>query len=255
MKIKKTVKTLSLPALFFFALIVVWELGIKFFGVPIYFIPAPSDIYFSFVQNAPEFVPHLIVTLEEIVLGFLIAVVIGTLAGILVSYVPPLKEFIYSLAIFTKTVPIIALSPIIFIWFGYGLGAKAVVAFIISFFPIFIATATGLLTAEPDSINLMKSLNATKIQFFLKLQFPNSLPYYFSGLKIGVAAANIGAIVGEFVAPTKGLGYMALISLQYIKIPLVFLSVFLMAIFAFGFFGLISLIEKFLVPWKEEETK
>jgi len=254
LKFKKIIKTFGLLILFFIVVILVWEFGAKFFNVPTYIIPAPSDIYSSIVERGAQLIRHIIVTLEEIVFGFLVGVAIGTLAGIGVTHSGLLKGIIYPIAILMRTLPLIVLAPILILWFGWGITSKIIIITIIVFFPIFVNTATGLLAVEPEYLDLMRSMKATKTQIFLKLRFPNSLPYYFAGLKIGIGSAVVGAIIGEFVAPTKGLGYMSLMALTYIDVPFLFLNVLLIAlIFGMGFFGLICLIEKLLVPWKAEE--
>ncbi len=247
-KIKKTIKILLLILI----LLTVWQFAFKFFNVPTVLIPTPTDVYASFQEKGLRLIPQIFTTMKEITIGFIIAVVIGTLAGIGVVASIRLKGVIYPSAILMRAMPMIAIAPIIILWFGWGLVSKVMIVTLISFFPIFVNTSTGLSQVDEDSIKLMRSMNATKMQVFLKLRFPNSMRYYFTGLKSGIGNAVIGAIMAEFVAPGEGLGSVLLIAMSYFDMPYIFAIVLITFGIGLALFEFFSLAERLLLPWEEE---
>ena len=158
------------------------------------------------------------------------------------------------LFIFINSLPIIAVAPIILLWFGYGIFTNVLIAFLVSFFPVVINTATGLNEVEEELLDLVRYLHASKWQVFTKIQFPNSLPYIFTGLKICSTMCVVGAIVGEFIASDRGLGYIIINSQFTMDTPPIFAALILVSLIGFVLFGLVSVFEKILMPWQRSET-
>jgi len=158
------------------------------------------------------------------------------------------------LFIFINSLPIIAIAPIILLWFGYGILTNVLIAFLVSFFPVVINSATGLNEVDKELLDLVRYLHASKWQVFTKIQFPNALPYIFTGLKICSTMCVVGAIVAEFIASDRGLGYIIINSQFTMDTPPIFASLILVSLMGFGLFGLVSVVEKILMPWHRSET-
>ena len=164
-----------------------------------------------------------------------------------------LEETIYPLVIFTQVIPKIAIAPLLIIWLGYGAPPKIVIVFLICFFPMVIDTAAGLKSVEEDMLHLIRALGATPWQIFTKIRLPNAMPYIFNGMKISVTLAVVGAIVGEFVGASKGLGYLILVGSANLETNLLFAAVIVLSLLGIVLFSLVRALEKIFIPWKPPE--
>ncbi|WP_417426991.1 ABC transporter permease [Hoeflea sp.] len=199
----------SLPAvLTAIVLLVMWEGCIHIFSVPAYILPTPSAVAARFYQDLSSglIIPHFWLTLLEVVLGFLIATVVGIGLGTAVGLIPAFDRTIYPILLAFQTVPKVAIAPLLIIWFGYGMHSKAIMAALIAFFPILVNVIAGLKTTDARRVLLMKALRASPLQIYMKVRLPSMLPYLFAGLEVGIVFSLIGAIVGEFVGASVGLG-------------------------------------------------
>jgi ABC-type nitrate/sulfonate/bicarbonate transport system permease component len=145
---------------------------------------------------------------------------------------------------------VFAIAPLLILWFGYGIGSKVVMTAIIVFFPIVINTVEGLKAADPDTIALLQILEASPGQVFFKVRVPQSLPFVFSGVKIGVAVSVIGAVIGEWVGAREGLGYLMIHANAQLQVELVFASIFWLSFLGMGLYGLVVVVERLLIPWR-----
>ncbi len=238
-----------IPVFFFIGAILAWEFIAKWYASPFIF-PAPTEIIYAFGEGLDRVSYHFILTLEGVVLGFIIGVVIGTSLGIGIVYSGILKRIIFPVAIALRVTPLVAIAPIIVIWFGFGLSSKIVIAMIITLFPIIINTSEGLQMVEPESIELMQSIEATKAQIFRKLRLPSAMPSYFAGLKIAIGGAVIGAVLAEVVAPSSGLGYLVVLATSYLDTPFLFANVLVLFGMGIALFEIVVLLERIIVPWK-----
>tara|TARA_B110000014_G_scaffold237611_1_gene203649 strand:- start:168 stop:746 length:579 start_codon:yes stop_codon:yes gene_type:complete len=186
----------------------------------------------------------------EILIGFSFSIVTGTLIGGFIVYSKTLEKTLYPIIISSQTIPIIAIAPILLVWFGYGLLPKVLVVGLIAFFPIAVNTIDGLKSIDEDIVKMMKTLGANKSQIFKKIQIPNSLPYIFTGLRIGMAASVIGAVISEWVGSSEGLGYLMIRSKPQFLTERVFAAIFLLSIIGFLLFLLVNYCEKKIVYWK-----
>jgi ABC-type nitrate/sulfonate/bicarbonate transport system permease component len=203
---------------------------------------------------------HALVTLTEIALGFWLALVLGFTLAILIHSSRILERAFLPLVISSQTIPVFAIAPLLILWFGYGIGSKVVMTAIIVFFPIVINTVEGLKAADPDTLALLEILEATPGQVFFKVRIPQSLPFVFSGIKIGVAVSVIGAVIGEWVGARQGLGYLMIHANAQLQVGLVFasifwlsilgVSIFWLSILGVGLYGLVVVMERLLVPWR-----
>lgn len=197
--------TLPLTVAAFF---IAWEVLVRLFEVKSFILPTPSAVIVKVFQDfvSGGILVHLWVTLTEVVIGFLLAAAAGIVLGSGIALVGFLNRTLYPFILAIQTVPKIALAPLFLIWFGYGIQSKILTAAMIAFFPILVNVISGIRTIDPRRILLMRSLNASFIEIFLKARLPSMLPQLFAGLEVGIIFAVIGAIVGEFIGASTGLG-------------------------------------------------
>jgi len=194
--------------LLFIVVVGTWEAVIRVFEVPAYVVPAPSAIWQSLVRGISSglFISNGIVTLTEALLGFLGAAVLAIVLGSVIAQSRFVENVLYPYLIAIQTTPKVAIAPLFIIWFGFGISSKIIVAGIIAFFPILVNVITGLRSTDPQRIELMRSLRASRWQIFRMVMLPSALPMIFAGLQVAVIFSLLGAIVGEFVGSRAGLG-------------------------------------------------
>jgi NitT/TauT family transport system permease protein len=235
--------------LVFVALIAAWQLCTSVFAIPRYMLPAPTQIAQELWAERANIPHHILVTLFETLAGFTLAVILGTLSALLISYSRILQSTIYPILLLTQSVPKIAIAPILFLWLGYGMPSKVFLAFLVSFFPIVVDTTAGMNAAPPELLELVHSLSDSKLTAFTKIRFPWALPHFFAGLKVAITLSVIGAVTAEFVGSDEGLGYLILISSSYLRTGLVFGGVVLLSLMGIILFTAVSLLEKIICPW------
>ena len=201
--LKARPELLLIPAVFV-AVVVVWEAIIRFFEIPIYIMPAPSNIALALVNTA--YLDNALYTLGEAMLGFLLAAVFGIVLGGLIAQFPLAEKTLYPYLIAIQTTPKVAVAPLFIMWFGFGMTSKVIIAATIAFFPILVNVISGLRSTDPARLELMRSLRATRWQIFTMVRLPGALPMIFAGLNIAIIFSILGAIVGEFLGSRKGLG-------------------------------------------------
>ena len=226
-----------------------WQLLVALLDIPEYLLPLPSSVITELYARMNILYSHAFVTFYEVILGFLLSVGLGVPCAILIVWSKTLEKSLMPLLVFSQTIPKIAIAPLFIIWLGFGVLPKVVMSFLISFFPILIATAAGLNSVETDMLDLIKSMAAKKWQIFVKIRIPSALPYFFSGAKISTVFAIVGAIVGEFVGADKGLGYVILVGNSNLDSKLIFAAVALLSLFGAALFYSMAKLEKLLLPW------
>ena len=226
-----------------------WELIIRLGHVPEYLIPAPSEIAADMKSDWPVLEPALLVTLEEILLGFLISVAAGVGLAVLLHLSPTLRRAFYPILIGSQTVPIVVLAPILVILLGYGILPKLVIVALICFFPIVVNGIDGLRSVDDDLIRMMRTLHGTRWGIFKRVEFPASLPSFFSGMRIAATFAAIGAVFGEWSGSSAGLGYVMLAATPNLLTARIFAAIVLLTAVALMLFGVVSLLERILAPW------
>jgi ABC-type nitrate/sulfonate/bicarbonate transport system permease component len=231
------------------ALLAIWELAVSANLVSANFLPSPSAIWSALSLNWGVIYDNTIPTLMETVLGLFVSTALGLLLAILLDLSSWSRRAIYPLLITSQTVPLVALAPLMLIWFGFGIMPKVIIVTLYCFFPIAVATADGLASAEPDLLKLLKSMGATRWQTLWLVRLPGALPSFYSGLRIAATYSVTGAIVGEFVGAEKGLGIYMVTSANSHAIPVVFATIFVTAILSLAFFGLVNVMERLTLPW------
>jgi ABC-type nitrate/sulfonate/bicarbonate transport system permease component len=236
----------ALPALL---LLGVWEGYVRARRLPQGFLPAPSRVLQTTWESAGLLAMHARMTLLEATLGLGLALLAGCSLGALVGLSPLLRRSVYPLLVVSQTIPMIALAPLLVLWFGFGLTPKLLVVALVCFFPLAVAMADGLASAEPDALRLLRSMGASSAQLFFKVRLPQSLPYLFSGAKIAVTYAVIGAVFGEWVGAYEGLGILMQTAKNAYRTDLVFAAILVTSLLSIGLFGLVSALERVMIPW------
>lgn len=241
-----------LPALVFIILVIgAWELVVRLFSIPEYLLPPPSAVFQRLAEANQVLLAHTGYTALESALGFLLGSAFGILLAIAFVHSRTLELGVYPYAIALKTVPIVAIAPLLVVWCGNGILPKVIVSAIISFFPVVVNTTKGLRSIDPEAFDLFDSMSASKTQVFFKLRVPSSLPYLFAALRISSTLAVIGAIVGEFSGADRGLGFFILISSYRLETVDMFVGILLSSLLGIGFFYGIAFIERIVVPWEQ----
>jgi NitT/TauT family transport system permease protein len=231
------------------ALVVVWEVLVRQFEVPGWLLPSPSSIGQAMVEWRSELVGHSLVTLYETLVGFALAIAISIPLAVAVVYSPLLQNTIYPILLALQSMPKVAIAPLLALWIGFGTLPKIVVVFLVCFFPIIVATASGLTAVPAPLMDLIRSLSASSLQTFVKIRFPTAMPHIFVGLKIAITFAVIGAVIGEFVGSENGLGYLILVSTSQSRTPLAFGALVLLTVMSIVLYYGVALIERIVVPW------
>jgi len=251
LKFSEWIKNNGQTLLTFILALLVWHFGVVLFGLKEFILPTPVAAIQTLFQGKFRWPMNFMATFYEVVGGFLVSGLVGVILGVAVVWSEWLKRTILPFLVFLNSLPKIAVAPLFMIWFGYGIVPNILIVFLISFFPVVINTATGLVAVEDDLLDLVNYLHATKWQKMKKIQLPNSLPYIFSGLKIAATTAVTGAIVGEFVASDKGLGSIIISSQTTLATPVIFGSLILITLIGMALFGFVGMMERLLMPWEK----
>jgi putative hydroxymethylpyrimidine transport system permease protein len=245
-----------LPGLVLLSLIGLWQIAASTgaiadaLNLEPYLVPSPAEIASSLWENRTLLAENAWVTLKEILLGFGCALVAGLGFAVLLHFSATMRRAFYPLIVASQTIPIIVIAPILVIWFGFGIGPKLVVIALICFFPITVNTLDGLRAVNPDATKMMRTLDASRWQTFRRVEAPTALPYTFSGAKIAIAVAVIGAVFAESVNPDAGLGRLIIQDGYQFETARQFAAVFVLSAMAIALFGLLALAERRLVTWR-----
>jgi NitT/TauT family transport system permease protein len=230
-------------------LIALWEAAIDLFKVEVFVVPAPSAIALALAQNAGLLTQATLVTAEEVLVGFILATLVGAALALLIVRFSLLGRALYPIIVLFQTVPKVALAPIFILWFGYDLSPKVVLIVVIAFFPVTLDMLAGLQSVEPGLIALMRSVGAKDNDILVRVRIPNALPHLMAGMKIAITLSVIGAIVGEFAGASAGLGYMIQFASTQLDTPLVFAALIVISVVGVVFYYLIELLERAVTPW------
>ena len=249
------VRAWAAPVMILVSLVALWEIGVRVWDIPKWQLPAPSAIGRELAASRGLLLGHTLVTLEEIVIGFMAALVAGLLLATGIAYSRVLERSVYPIVIASQTIPIIAIAPLLLIWVGYGLAPKVIVVALICFYPIAVNTVDGLKAVDPDMVNMIKTLGASRWQVFTKLQMPTAMPYMFSGIKVGISVSVIAAVIGEWVGASAGLGYLITYSQPLFLTARVFAAIVVLSAMGISLFLLASVVERMMLPWYYTEKR
>ncbi|MGX1100306.1 ABC transporter permease [Amorphus sp. MBR-141] len=230
-------------------LLVVWEVGVRAFAVPTWILPAPTEIWEAAVLWAPELFFNSIVTLRETVVGFALALVLSVPLAMILAFSARARRVIYPIVLALQSVPKVAIAPLVTLWFGINEWPKIVIVVLVCFFPILVNVVAGLESAPRGMLDLMRSLRASEVMIFRRLRMPYALPHLFTGCKVAITFAIIGAVIGEFVAAQEGLGYLILMSTSQSQTPLAFAAIIVLTLMGVVLFGAIEAAQRRVVGW------
>lgn len=225
-----------------------WEGCVRLFEVPLYILPAPSKIVQSMIANREVLFMHTLVTLEEAVIGLAIALALGMATAILMDYSKTFRHSVYPHLVVSQTVPVMVLAPLFSIWLGFGMAPKVLIVIFMCYFPITISFADGLALVSQKQINLLKSFQASTLQIYTMVKIPAAASSLFSGLKVAATYCVGGAIVGEWISASAGLGYYMLRVKNGYMLDKVFATVVVVVIVSLLLNGLVSLAKRWLCP-------
>ena len=229
--------------------LLLWEIAVRLLHVKAFILPAPSRVFVELAGDAPFYAGQSVSTIGVTLLGFAIALGGGILLAMLIVSSAFLDRTLNTLLVATNAVPKVALAPLFVIWLGTGGAPKIAIAALIAIFPVVINTVQGLRAVDPDMINLARSARASRRHVMVKIRFPNALPSVFAASKVAISFALIGAIVGEFVAGERGLGYVILESQSTFNTSRAFGAILLLGAIGTLMFYAVDLCERWLLPW------
>jgi NitT/TauT family transport system permease protein len=232
--------------LLFFA---VWELGVRLFGIKEYLLPPPTIVVGALAQNYAKVLENALVTTHEILAGYAVAVAVSVPLALTIAYSRFMEETVYPVIVFLQIVPKIAIAPLFLIWFGFGFTPKLLLVFLLSFFPIVVSSIAGFKSIDPDIMDFARTTGAGSWRLFAKIRLPQALPGIFTGLKVGAALAATAAVVAEFVASDRGLGYLLLQYNGDLNTPMVFATILVLSGIGLGVYYAVELVERIAIPW------
>jgi NitT/TauT family transport system permease protein len=235
-------------------LLAAWQLGAWAFGLPIYIAPTPWQVAQALVAELPVLLRNFLPTAVESLIGFLVGNAAAILVAVVFVHSKRLEAAFYPIAVFVNTIPVLAKAPILVLIFGLGMTSKVVIAAFICFFPTLANMVRGLQSVNPQSLELMRVLSASRAETFWKLRVPSSLPFLFSALKIASTTSVLGAIVGEWIGADLGLGALIIEATHNFRSPLLYATIFVASGWAVLFFSVVSFVERRVVTWKPAES-
>lgn len=235
-------------------LLAAWEVGVRVFGVKEYLLPPPSRIWIEFSKRSDVVLGGAWATTQEILGGYLVAVLVSVPFALAVTYSRFIEKAIYPVVVFLQIVPKIAIAPLFIIWFGFGYTPKLLIVFLLSFFPIVVSSIAGFKAVDPEIMDFARTTGAGGWKLFIKIRLPQALPDIFTGMKIGAALSATAAVVAEFVASDKGLGYLLLQYNGNLDTPMVFAVIFLLSLIGLAVYYSVEFIERLAIPWHASQA-
>ncbi len=239
-----------LPPLALLAIAVaLWEALVRVLAVQSFVLPAPTRIWRAAVEMRGVIPDHLQVTAVEALVGLAVAAASGVVLAVVMAGVPLIRRVLYTILVVSQTVPMVVLAPLLVIWFGFGLTPKVIVVALVGFFPIVVNTVDGLLGADPEVVDLVKSMGASPARVLRYVRIPAAVPAFFAGLKIAAAYSVVGAVIGEWVGASTGLGVLITRSQASFRIDRVFVAIALISVMSIVLFAFVHILSRLVSPW------
>ena len=253
--LRRRVLSILPPLVVVVACLALWQLIVSVRHIDPQLLPGPWLIVHSTWNDRVNIWPAIGVTTEEALLGMALAVIVAVVVAVAIDSFRPVRGSLYPIIVASQTVPIIALAPLVLVWWGIGLLPKIVLVALFSFFPISVGLVQGLASADPDAMNLLRTMRANRFQLLMRVRLPSALPQFFTGLKISVTYAYSAAIVAEFVGGLQGLGvYMTTArNAAPIRTDLILGAVFVIAVLTIALFAIVGLVERLAMPWRPRQ--
>ncbi len=242
------------PLAIFLGLIGVWQFVVWATGAPHYILPGPARVARALIARWPELIGHAGVTALEIVLGLALGALLGCVSALVIATFRPARLWLLPVLVVSQAIPVFALAPVLVLWLGYGFASKVAMATLIIYFPVTAAFFDGLRRTEPGWLDLARTMGGSRAAILRHIQIPAALPALSSGVRVATAVAPIGAVVGEWVGSSAGLGYMMLQANARMQIDVMFAALFLLAIFAVGLYAAVDAGLRRALPWQAEAS-
>jgi ABC-type nitrate/sulfonate/bicarbonate transport system permease component len=231
-------------------LLLAWELLVRALDVQPYFVPAPTQIARAATEVRGVLPGHIATTVGEALAGLVLSAVAGVALAALMASVPVLRRVLYPLLVVSQNVPFVVIAPLIVVWFGFGVAPKVLVVSAVCFFPIAVNTTEGLLAADRDLLELVRSMGGSRWQALRVVRLPSALPAFFSGLKIAATYAVLAAVIGEWVGASSGLGLFITRAQASFRTDRVFVAVVIVSAISIGLFALVEVLARAALPWR-----
>jgi NitT/TauT family transport system permease protein len=254
-ELKPAAQALLAPILAIALLLVAWEAIVRAFDIPVFILPAPSVIWREGLNAWPSLLRHAAVTSQTVLLGFLLSLVLSLPIAMALSWSAMISNAIYPVLVLTQSIPKVALAPILIVALGTSELPRVIVTFLVAFFPLVVATATGLQSTPPELVELAQSVRASKWKTMYRIRLFYAVPFIFGGLKVATALAVVGAVVGEFVSSNAGLGYLITSSMAFFKVPIAWAAMIVLSAMGILLFHAVSFVERQFFPWSQSESK
>jgi len=240
------------PLIIFAGLLLIWQAIVWFSGAPPFILPSPLRVGGALVGQFGTILPHAAVTLAEIVMGLILGTILGSVSALTMAYFAPARRWLFPVLVISQAIPVFALAPILVLWLGYGIISKVAMATLIIYFPATAAFFDGLRRTEPGYLDLARTMNASRWAVLRQIRLPAALPAFASGLRVATAVAPIGAIVGEWVGSSQGLGFLMLHANGRMQIDVMFAALFVLAIIAVTIYFTVDAGLRRLLTWQPE---
>jgi putative hydroxymethylpyrimidine transport system permease protein len=242
------------PAVILAGLIALWQAIVWATAWPPYILPGPAAAARAWLANSELIARHGALTLAEILLGLLAGVTFGGASAVVIAYFRPVRQWLLPVLVISQAIPVFALAPVLVVWLGYGMASKVAMASLIIFFPVAASFYDGLRRTEPGWMDLARTMNASRWSTLLSVRIPAALPSLASGLRVAVAVAPIGAVVGEWVGSSAGLGYLMLHANARLQVDLMFAALGTLALIALGLYFAVDRALRRALPWIPETS-
>ena len=242
------------PLIIALGLMLIWQAIVRLTDAPRFILPGPLLVLETLVNQFPLLMKHAGVTLVEILLGLLLGTLLGLASALSLVTWGGLRRWLLPVLVVSQAIPVFALAPVLMLWLGYGMASKVAMATLIIYFPVTAACFDGLRQTPTGYLQLARTLGASRRAQLLQIRLPAALPAFGSGLRVAASVAPIGAVVGEWVGSSTGLGYLMLNANARMQVDLMFAALLVLAVMALGLYFFVNLIARRLTPWLSEST-
>jgi putative hydroxymethylpyrimidine transport system permease protein len=240
------------PLVVFAGLLVVWQLVVWIGDLPPFILPPPLAVAQALIGRADVIYPHALTTASEILIGLGLGTAVGAASALIIAYFAPARRWLLPVLVVSQAIPVFALAPLLVLWFGYGLASKVAMATLIIYFPVTASFLDGLRRTDPGFLDLARTMNASRLAILARIRIPAAMPAFASGLRVAAAVAPIGAVIGEWVGASSGLGYLMLHANGRMQIDLLFAALIVLALIAVALYFAVDALLKRALGWLPE---
>jgi ABC-type nitrate/sulfonate/bicarbonate transport system permease component len=255
MQLRTGTRAVVPPAVVLASLLALWEVATRAFAVDPAVLPGPVLVVRSTWADRASLWPAIWISTQEALLGILLAVALATVLALAIDWSQTMRRSVYPLIVTSQTLPIVALAPLVVIWFGFGMSPKIALVALFTFFAVAVGLVQGLASADPDSMNLLRTMGASRRELLVRVRLPSAIPQFFTGLKVAVTYAYVAAIVAEFVGAQQGLGVYMTASKNAFRTDLVFGAVLVTSLLTLLLFTIVVLLERLAMPWRRPAAR